>query len=246
MNDETRVTFTQDEKEILLKSIKDISFVAASLYEWIKKDALTEGMRKTIPSLIESHFTDIAERLNYSSTLIEDEKKRYDDIRNANIKIRELEQRLADHTDIDGIPKVLENLYWKVYGWWRDYGFNHVSDFQFTSYGSILCNFSFMLSSRTSTLFSKSPASDRQRLADYIELLKSKGYEMIKEDGYDWKVLDTENNRKLLIDLLKNRFPSIHIHKFESNSLRNTNHFYIWRIEALIKNIKDVIEYEST
>jgi hypothetical protein len=176
--------------------------------------------------------------------LTEEHKQRYLDIRNANERIQELEQQLANQKEVDGLPEVMTKIHRTVSDWWREYGFNHVSEFQYTEYGYIKCNFSFMLSMRSARMFSKKPVSDREDFENYIEHLKNQGYELIKEDGYDWKALDTPNNRTLLVNLLKKRFPSIHISKFDSQSLGKTDLFYIWHIEAYIYELKDVVDFE--
>ena len=79
--DEKKLELNEDQKSVLLKALKDMHFANAQLREWISKDSLSVEMSKTLPSLIESYFSEAAKVLNYESYLLEEKEKRYAEIK---------------------------------------------------------------------------------------------------------------------------------------------------------------------
>lgn len=239
MSDDKFVELSADDKECVLKSTKDLFFAAKQLHEWIHDGQLKVDMKDVLTSLIESHFVDVSKLLDYESHLAKEHEQRYIDIRKANGRIRELEQMLADSKPIDGLGEQMRKLYETVRDWWNKDGFHHVGEFKYWAYGQANMEFCFMLDYSYS--HSRTPASDRLNKEQYIERLKKQGYEIqdIKGDGL--KVIDTPNNRGLLTELLKQRFPSLKIHKFNNWSAgRNDDIFVLRNIEASIYDLKDI------
>ncbi len=72
--DEKKLELNEDQKSVLLKVLKDMHFANAQLREWVSKDLLSIEMSKTLPSLIESYFSEAAKVLNYESYLLEEKK----------------------------------------------------------------------------------------------------------------------------------------------------------------------------
>lgn len=92
-NQETLVVLNEDQKAVTLKGLKDLYFTAQQMHEWLSKDKLTEEMKGTLISLSESHISVIAKETNYESDLSRERERRSNDLRNANLRIRELEKR---------------------------------------------------------------------------------------------------------------------------------------------------------
>lgn len=238
---EKKVILNEDQKAVLLKSLKDINFANGQLYEWVSKGTLTEEMSNTLLALIESYFSEAAKVLNYESHLLVEEEKRYEEIRKANQTIHKLEDKLGSSKSIDGLAEQLRHLYEKVSVWWETEGFNHISEEKFTPYGGLHLQFCFMLDS--SRIFSKTPVSDKEKHYDHMQDLRDRGFEFAdkeKDRIYQKHLVDNEKNRKLLTSMLQERFPSLKVHRFDNRSSRHTNDFLIWHIEAAIYDLADI------
>jgi hypothetical protein len=241
--EEKYLKLNDDQKALLLKSTKDLHFVNGQLHEWVKKDTLTEGMSTTLPSLIEGHFTDIAKLLSYESHLTKEKEKRHKEIRNANMRIRELEQQLASTKPVDGLKEQLKYLVDIVRSWWNEEGFNFVTEERFMPSGALRVEFSFMLEMRRSS-FSDTPETDKRDSKQHIERLRSMGFEFCDfETGRSEKLrlIDNQVNRDLLTKMLRNRFPSLEIVKWDNrSSFKNSDIFTIWHVDAIIYDLNDI------
>lgn len=242
--EERKVHFSEDQKAVLLKALKDIHFSNSQLHEWVTKDELSEDMSKTLPSLIESYFSEVAKVLNYESHLLSEKQKRYEDIRKANQTIHELKEKLGSSRSVDGLAEQLKHLSGKVSDWWKREGFNHVSEQKFLTYGGFQVEFCFMLSSRYFRSTSDTPISDERDTQEHIEHLRNMGFEFadFETDRCEkLHLIDNQMNRTMLTKLLKERFPSIEINSWDNKcSYSNPDIFTIWHIEAFIRDLSDI------
>ncbi|OHX41684.1 hypothetical protein [Cytobacillus oceanisediminis] len=240
--EEPKVIFNEDQKAVLLKALKDIHFANGQLHEWVKKDSLTEEMSKTLPSLIENYFSEVAKVLNYESHLLAEKEKRYEDIRKANIRIRELEEKLGSGKPVEGLKEQLQHLADKVRDWWDKEGFHHVSEMKYHSSGVMSMDFCFMLDHYSS--FSKTPETDKRNKKEHIQMLRDQGFEFADfEKGRSEKLnlIDNPINRTLLSKMLKTRFPSLEIHSWDNmSSYSDPDVFVIWHVNAYIYDLKDI------
>ena len=240
--EENNVVFNADQKAVLLKALKDIHFANGQLHEWVKKDSLTEEMSKTLPSLIESYFSEVAKVLNYESHLLEEKEKRHAEIRKANQKIRELEEKLGFSREVDGLKEQLEYLRDKVSKWWDTEGFNYVSEVRFTPYGGLRLEFCFIL--EHFGMYSRTPVSDERNQKEHIQHLKDMGFEFAdfeKSRSEKLDLIDNPNNRSLLTKMLKERFPSLRIHEWVNReSYSKSDIFVIRHVDATIYDLVDI------
>lgn len=235
------VNFEPDQKAVVLKSAKDLYFATQQLHEWISKDILSEEMAGVLPSLIESHFSDISKSLNYESVLTKEKEERHREIRNANGKIRELEKQIAEAKPIDGLKEQLYYLSRVVYDWWNEEGFHHVSDAGFTDSGTYKAKFCFMLIYLGSS-YSDTPVTDKKNHQTRLEKFEEDGWDIVYSDsGREPELVDNDNNRKRLIELVESRFPSAKV-------VRTRNHYsdkrglYTMRdIEVYIYDLHDIV-----
>ncbi|MGG3871644.1 hypothetical protein [Brevibacillus laterosporus] len=242
--EENKMVFNEDQKAVLLKALKDIHFANGQLHEWVSKGELSEEMSKTLPSLIESYFSEAAKILNYESHLLEEKEKRYQEIRKANQTIHELKEKLGSSKQVDGLAEQLKYLSRKVNDWWDKEGFNHVSKEKFYPYGGLSAEFCFMLESRHFRSTSQTPISDERNDKEHIQHLKDMGFEFADfEKGRSEKLslIDNPKNRSLLTKMLKDRFPSIKIHSWDNrSSYSDPDIFTIRHIEATIYDLVDI------
>lgn len=243
--EDNKMAFDADSKEVLLKALKDLHFANAQLHEWVKKDNLSEDMAKTLPSLIESHFCNIAKHLDYASHLTAEKEKRYEEIRNANLKIQELQAELASNKPIDGLKEQLSGLSDSISNWWRKDGFKYVRNHEYTSNGYCKVEFGFMLD-RFTSMFTDTPVADRKKSGDHIQDLKDQGFEFASSHNREYELIDNQKNRELLINMLTERFPSINIISFKNwSSSTDDGTFIIREVETIIYDLHDIPEKED-
>lgn len=237
-----KVILNDDQKEVLFKSLKDINFACSQLRDWVSKDNLSEDMSKKLPALIEDYFSKAASVLNYDSYLLEEKAKRYDEVREISNKFYELEAKLASSKPVDGLDEQLKHLSQKVTDWWSKEGFNHVSNQKYYPHGGLNLEFHFMLSLRK--VISDTPITDKLNDEQHIENLRGIGFEFADfeyGDSEKLNLIDNQNNRTLLTNILRERFPSIKIHGWKNmNSYSNPDIFVIFHVDATIYDLSDI------
>lgn len=240
-NNDTKVILNADQKAVAQKTLKDMFLAVRQLHEWINNDNLTQDMAGILPSLIESHFTDIAKQLNYESVLTKEKEERHQQIREENQRIRDLERQLGENKPIDGLKEQLYLLANIVSDWWNEHGFHHVSDEKFTEHGHYTARFCFMLDYIST--FSETPETDKKSKKQRIEELINEGWEIFyEENGRSPKLIDNDNNRAKLTQLIKSRFPSSKIVKTRNWCTDNANVFTFRDIEIYIYDLTDIPE----
>ncbi|KXY15195.1 hypothetical protein [Bacillus cereus] len=237
-NQEKLVVLDADQKAVALKGLKDLFFAAQQMHEWLSKDNLTEEMKGILISLSESHISDVAKATNYDSNLAKERAERHADIRNANIRIRELEQQMAEMKPIDGLKEQLAGLTRKVDEWWDELGFNYISEMSFSKWGGLDIKFGFQLG-RLSRSFSSTPVSDKEEDEDKIQQLRNKGFIFTEEDR-EAHLADNDINKQLLVQILEERFPSIQITGMETWSGRRNREAHIRYVTAYIGELHEI------
>ncbi|MGU7779922.1 hypothetical protein [Burkholderia sp. PU8-34] len=87
-------------------------------------------------------------------------------------------------------------------------------------------------------LDSDTPVSDKGRKADWYDSLRERGFALAKEDR-DWTLVDSDANRRILIDLFTARLPSSKVAKFENFSRRKAQDFSLRSVEVYIYKIAE-------
>lgn len=232
------VALNEDDKAIALKGLEDLYFLAKQMHEWLSTDKLTEEAKGMCISLSESYISDVAKATNYESDLAKERERRSADLRNANLRIRELKQQMAEMKPIDGLKEQLHSLTNTIKDWWRELGFNYISEMTFTDYGGLNVKFAFSLT-RRSRMFSRKPVSDKKEAVDKIQQLCDKGFVLMKE-GNELQLADNDTNKKLLINLLEERFPSIQIERIETSFGKDNQESYIESVKAYIGELHEI------
>lgn len=244
--DEKIISLDIDAKEVCLSAIKDISSQLGFMYELIQEDRLSEEMRDTLSGLFEYRMSDIAKKTGYdglSAKVIEEKHKA---LREANSKIYELKRKLGSEDLTDKIKEQIEYLTGLVDKWWDIEGFNYIREMHFRKYGSLEIELGFSFNDFTSR-YSDKPVTAKEKHKSWIEELKERGFNIVSRKGDGSMLLDCENNRQMLISMIKNRFPSVEILKLENYNVARQNEelFQIRGLTILIKDIRDIKNLES-
>lgn len=235
------VSLNKDERANILTEAKGLLRATNELHDLIKKDELTHAMKSLLPNIMEDAFTKIADSLDYSSDIAKQKTERFAEIKEANKEIQRLREQLGSQKPIDGLPEQLDFLSRKVQRWWNKEGFNHTSDETFTSNGLFRLKFCFMLN-YWGSFVSETKETDKELKATHIQSLIDRGFQFAPETSHNntpYDLIDNDQNRKLLKQLLKSRFPSIQIFEYKNRYLTN-DIFIIREIDAIIKDVKDI------
>jgi hypothetical protein len=236
-SDQKVVVLNADQKVSAVKAASDILHAVAFIKEMVSKETLTEEMRDTMCGLLDHYIVEFCEPLGFYSKASERIEAQHAEIRELNGKIHELERQLGKAAPIDTVPNLLRNLRDGVSDWWVEQGFGWIRKFTYGPYGSVQAEFSFSFDHVFTG--SKTPVSDKKAKESTIELLEKQGFIFVVDER-DHRLLDCDMNRKLLMDLLTVRFPSIQIQYWENRSVRKTNNFALWGINAVIMEIRDL------
>jgi hypothetical protein len=230
------VVLNEDDKAVSMKELSDLFFAAKQMHDWIKEDALTEEMKDTLFSLIESHTAHAAKTLGYDSNAAREIDKRFTDIRKANQTIHELEKKLADNSPVSGLKELLYAMHSALYKWWGLQGFNLVTDDEFGGYGY---KGRFCLSLHHISFMSRKPVTDKLEKKNRLEQMIEEGYELVEEDK-EYTLLDTPVNRAKITAIVKSKFPSMDIFKWNNWCLHKKEGFQLRDFEAYIRDLSDL------
>lgn len=212
---------TKSQKETIIDNLRKGRFASGSLEQKILDDKLEEDSTNTLLSVMEFYLKDVHSEMRYDSLLVKEHEARYAALRQANLRIQELEEQLASKNPIDGFKEQFNLISSTINEWWRADGFAYCPDVRVIHYGTIEVVFGFQLSMRSS-MFSKDKEADREDNKRHLAKLKSTGFEFAVTSPYPLyhkDLLDTENNRNLLTTLITNRFPSAEIKGFKSGTV---------------------------
>lgn len=247
MSNNERIQLNQDDKEVCVKTLKDTYFAVKQLHDLVVADKLNEQMKETVPQLIEYHMANVSKILGFDSVSAKKVEEKHAEIRKANEKIRELEQKIASDNPIEGLKEQLENLSKLFQRWWRTDGFGYVKEMRFTQYGRFEAELGISFS-RFSSLFSKKPASERMSQKEWEASLVEQGYKIYQnERGGDKELMDCPENKELLTKLIEERFPSAFIEGWTNQRIYEADgHAYeIHTFKVDISDLKDLKELED-
>jgi len=235
---EKMVVLNEDDKAVCLKSIKDMFFASKQLHEWLAKDELSVEVKNTLISIIESHTAEFSKILEYDSQAANRIDDMFGGIRQANVRIRELEQQLANNSPVSGVKELLYAMHDGLYRWWNRQGFSLVTNDNFGSFGY---KGRFGLGLNSSSIYSRKPVTEKKERKDKLQQMIEDGYEFIKPEGeHEYVLLDTQINRSKITELLKTTFPSIKIIRWKNYCLVKEDDFMLRDVEIIIYNLAEI------
>lgn len=221
-----------NKEESLKVELRNLIYAASSTLEMINDGSLNEEMKSTMPFLMESYFKGIAAGMDYESTLLKERESRFAEIKEYNMRISELEDKLSNATSTSGIREKLQNLSDTVYEWWQEEGFDHISDIQYSQGGiyqsELVCR------------------ANQDCEENKKEELKKMGFAFGDGLGRDYEdlLLDTDSNRKLLINLIRSKFPSSKVYSYENrvcySKKIDADIFMLRSVKFGIYNLEDI------
>jgi hypothetical protein len=234
---EALVSLNKDDQSIALGELQELYSAVVEVYNRLKNNQLTEKMRDCLLPIIEHHIAEASEILGFDSNSAKNIKERHADLRQANLRIHELEQLLAQKTSIVGLKELFHSIEMALYDWWKGFGFNLVTDHEFGFFGY---KGRFCLDTRTISFAARQPVTDEiaNRLGEMID----EGFEFEQEDRDEYVLLDTQNNRDKVDKILKSKFKSARIVEWHNHLIHEKNNFRLRDFIAYIGNLSELKE----
>ena len=244
MDNETKIVLDADAKEYALKAISEVYSGFSFLYNQLKEDQAERSLVDSVLGLSEHYIAKIGDRLGYNGTLKKELEERHVAIRTANLRIRELEQQLGSSKPINGFKEQVKYLGELIEKFWQDQGFGtYIKDFSLSKWGVLKLELTFSLDRDGSLLDDENPVSSREAHRQRIESLRERSFELLQEECRRYEMRDCDSNKTKLIEIIRARFPSAVITRFEVRSMnRNQDTFYISSIEFYIRDLMDLAE----
>lgn len=247
MENNKTIILNEDDKEVCLKALKEINSQLGFMYELIQENTLSEDMRDTLSGLFEYRMADIAKKTGYDSLSAKVLEEKHKAIREANNKIHELEKKLGSEDLTDKIEAQIKYLTNLVDKWWDIEGFNYIREMNFRKYGMLEIELGFSFNDFSSR-YSDKPITSKEKHKSWIEEVKERGFKIVTRKGDGAMLIDCDDNRKMLIDMIKNRFPSAEILQFENYNVSRKNgseFFEIRGLKILIRDIREIKNLED-
>jgi len=226
-----KIELNLDQKIVATKSIDKIIDGLLYLREKIQKDTVDVCTRYNIIGISKYEIQDLQECLGGKDDIKQDKEHNEKSLRHANIENARLKDELGKSISVQAIASKLNLLKQEVYDFWKDLGFLH-SDIKFSAGFNdayVTGEFSCYISDHIST-FSKNPVTEKQKVEEKIEKLKAKVE--VAKISTGLVLVDSEHNRKFLIDVFKERFPSSRIQKIKCHV--NDDLYYIREINVFM------------
>lgn len=241
----TKLVLNADEKAVVERELNLAYGSMSTLLDWVKTDKLTEEMKESLPSIVDSCMNSVKTAIGYTGKESERSKEMSESIgQYYQRQINDLEKALSSQNSIGSLAANTKLVFDKIDKWWDIEGFNYTSDKNIAESGMVNISLGFMLNSFANR-YSATPVTDKAEAQTKVQYLEDKGFEFTPRDnGHDLDLLDNDANRKRLDQLVKSAFPSAKIWSF-TNRLRRTNneaddHFIIRSIDVSIFDLSDV------
>ena len=231
------IKLNPDQTVVAVKKVRDTQSALVTISEGLaSKDGLDAGLARNVMFVCEHYMKELGELLGVETDSARDIEQRNAMLREANMKLRELEQKMGAAQSPEDIQAGIKHLADCLSKWWRYEGFGHVSDFEFGSYGAS-AKLSCHLFGYFRIIDSPTPLSDKEAKAKWFEHLESTGIVLVKSRG-EMAVLDCDQTRATLRKLLAERLPSAVIQGFENQG--SETHMLMRQVKIFVRDIAEL------
>lgn len=211
-NDRTVVELTDENKKAIIAKLNEAISNLACFRDFLKMGPINKTSVWTLLGLNEHFHADLSGMLNYESILAAEEAKRHIEIRDANIKIHQLEQERGKDVTPDAVYGALK-LYETIFNaWYNNEGFRF-ADTKF-SYSGLRAEFSAEMEMNDECSYPNDPVYAALWAKDAGTKQKmDSGWDIIYEP-YHAELLDTDNNKERFTEMITKAFPGACINGF--------------------------------
>lgn len=204
---------TDDQQAVVVREAQEALFGLKTLADLSKSGpAVPLDMAYNILYVTEARVAELSKILGIELDSTKDREERYAALRAANLKVANLQRMLGQAASPELVKQGVDVMIDKLRAWWEADGFGYTSDAHVTGNG-MYAKLSCSLNTRSYS-YSRTPVSDRQSQEDWLKSLQEHGFELVHVRNDDPAVAATEENQKLLKDLLTSKFPSVRLFSF--------------------------------
>lgn len=241
MTSEANLALTADQQAVAKKKIRDIHSAISTVFSLMEESKPVDAELATnCVKVAEFNLADLCKALGVETFSAAEREKRYADLRAANIKIRDLESKLGATLSPEATQRAIKNTADRLSKWWKREGFGYVHELKFGAYG--VCHGEFSCSLRGASLLfdSDTPVTDKKTKAQWLDSLRERGFELVKDDS-EWALRDCDANRQALLDLVSKRLPSAKVFKFANFSRDNGKGFVLRHAEVYVYELAEIM-----
>lgn len=241
MTTEATLTLSADQQAVAQKKIVDLHHAVNTIFTTLKEGrALDAALATNCVKVAEFNLADLCKALGVETDSANEREQRYAELRKANFRIRDLETQIGATLSPEATQHAIKNVAERLNKWWRSEGFGFVHELGFGAYGVCHGNLTCSLNGSFRLLDSDTPVSDKKNKAAWIEGVRERGFELIKDDR-DWAIRDCDASRQALIDLVVGRLPSATIFKFENMRRHKADGFVLHHAEVYVHQLAEIM-----
>lgn len=205
------------DKDEVLNLAKEVYSAVAAVYDDIKNDRLSVGMRYNCLGIANRRLAALGAALGRAEDVVQEQAHKLNLLREANTEIARLRGQLAAGVTPDSVSAKLEALNNAVRDWWRPFSFGSMTGRFLPRWGG----------------------------AEFLATFRVGGYEgsesvqagcdTVAADG-DVHIVDSDKTRQYLTGLFTTRFPGSKIQRWESRGVHAGDGRLAqpWEIEVVI------------
>lgn len=241
--DKKYINLTEDEKAVFKREGTKISQNLGMLNKLINDNKLNDELKNNILKVIQFSLNDINEALHFLNEKSDLEKDiELSMIKEYQLKIKQLEESIQSKEQIANVIIPTKMLFEKIDKWWKTEGFNYIRTESLTSRCNIELELSILLESY-SIMYTKKPETAKKMLQTQKQYLMDKGFQFKSNESKSY-LIDNDNNKSLLISLIKESFPSAKIWNI-NNHLAEVDNEQFFAIDSLKLTILDILDVEN-
>lgn len=168
-----------------------------------------------------------------------EQARRHADLRQANTRIRELENQMGSADSTAQTRHAVAYLSKKVQAWWRRSGLGHVRDVTFDSWGNLRVALSCALHGQSSLMDSDTPVSDKAQREAWLESLRASGFVLAPGHGRVGDLVACDASREALAKLVKGAIPSASFNRASTRRGRSGVQVYS-DVTFFVENLDDI------
>lgn len=233
------VELNADQRAVLAKDLSDQMFGFKHIIDLLKAGKpVQRGLLRSVLYMAEARIVDACKVSGIQLDSATEQEQRYARVRALNERVRELEAQLGQAATPEQTAAHLKVCAENLNKWWRADGFGHVRDVTFTDWGHMKAELSCHLFGDFSLTMSKTPVSDKERRAQWLQDLKDRGFVLVQDDR-DLELLDCDQNRKTITELVMRAIPSARVVSTE-NIWKRGGQMLLRSVSIFIDELGDV------
>lgn len=214
IKDYTPLNLTEEEKEGILKIIKDISSVLVFFTQRISANSACNDDVHTCLGMMEYRFADLSKATGYNGILEKQVTERDAERHELMQQVRALEEQRGAEVDATAVTAALRRYEDVFHSWYESCGFRY-ANIEHRPYG-LQADFRNALMHTRERELSKSDEMFARFATMTPFLPKSEDWDIIKDD-YNEELADTDKNRQNIIRLFEKMFPGAVFYEFKAH-----------------------------